>query len=144
MAAPNFSLPDLDFDELVELVRRKRGLFLRYSRGPEADLREGPSRDYEAGVQLPGWSVTTMDPEPWWTRPPADWIARRVCKYAELAGEEGRRPWLLTGTVAGYGPDHEPVVVDMSPVAWVSQAALDEALRRYRERYEVGKDSRGD
>ena len=94
-------------------------------------------------MALPGWSVTTMAPEPWWTRDPEDWIARRICKYAELRDENGRRPWLLTGRTVGHGPDHEPLVVDLSGVAWVGPGALDEAVRRYRQRFDVGNDSRG-
>jgi hypothetical protein len=51
-----------DFDELVALVERKPGMYLR-SAGPEADAKNGPSRDHEAEVDLPGWSVTTISPE---------------------------------------------------------------------------------
>ena len=86
-----------DLEALVRFVRSHRGLLLRYSESPKADAESGPSHDYEAGVDLPGLSATTVGPEPWWPRPAEDWIARRVCKYAEL-GEEGRYPWLLTRT----------------------------------------------
>ncbi|MEU8193654.1 DUF6098 family protein [Microbispora amethystogenes] len=47
-------------DELTELVERRPGLYLRYSKGPDAD--EGkPSVDYESGLELPGLSVTVLD-----------------------------------------------------------------------------------
>jgi hypothetical protein len=118
-------------------------VYLRYSHGPDADAEGGPSRDYEADVDLPGLSVTTIGPEPWWPRPAADWIARRIGQYAQLGAEPGRFPWLLTATIAGRGPDHEPVVVDVQPVARIGEAALKTALDRYRERFEVGQDSRG-
>jgi hypothetical protein len=49
----------------------------------------------------------------------------------------------LTGEIVGQGPDHEPVVTDMRGVSWVGQEALDEALRRYHECFDVGRDSRG-
>jgi hypothetical protein len=130
------------FAELVEFVADRDDVLLRYSKGPGHDAEAGPSRDYEADVDLPGLSATTVTPEPWWPRPAADWIARRVCKYAELGEEKDRYPWLLTGKVAGWGPDHEPVVVDIHPLARISQDALDQARELYGERFKVGKDSR--
>jgi hypothetical protein len=77
------SMPILDFAAVVRLVLDRSETFLRYSAGPKSDLREGPSRDFEAGVNLPGWSVTTITPEPWCSGPPEDWIARCICKFAE-------------------------------------------------------------
>ncbi|TDD19519.1 hypothetical protein E1218_23940 [Kribbella turkmenica] len=130
------------FDELVEFVNARDGVLLRYSNGPWHDADAGPSRDYEADVDLPGLSATTVTPEPWWPRPPEDWIARRVCKYAELGEETERYPWLLTGDIVGCGPDHEPLVVDARPLARISQDALDEARTWYQKRFKVGKDSR--
>jgi hypothetical protein len=130
------------FAELVEFVAPRDDVLLRYSKGPWEDADTGPSRDYEADVDLPGLSATTVAPEPWWPRPAEDWIARRVCKYAELGEDEDRFPWLLTGEIAGWGPDHEPVVVEVRPLARVSQEALDEAQQLYQERFKVGKDSR--
>jgi hypothetical protein len=131
-----------DFDELVALVERQPGMYLRYSAGPAADAENGPSRDYEADVDLPGWSVTTISPEPWWTRPVSDWVARRISQYAKLAEEPERFPWLLTGRIVGRGPDHEPLVIDMRPVARIGDSALKTALQIYRERFNVGDDSR--
>jgi len=128
--------------EVTELASRHGQLFLRYSRGPEDDDEHGNSRDYEAGLDLPGLSVTPITPEPWWTRPVEDWVARRICKYDELGEEDGRYPWLLTGRVVGNGPDHEPLVVEVSPVARIGRAALAEARRAYQERFDVGEDSR--
>jgi hypothetical protein len=130
------------FAELVEFVTARDGVLLRYSKGPWHDAEAGPSRDYEADVDLPGLSATTVTPEPWWPRPPGDWIARRVCKYAELGEDEDRYPWLLTGEVAGWGPDHEPVVVHVHPLARISQEALAQAQDLYEERFKVGRDSR--
>jgi hypothetical protein len=115
---------------------------VRYSEGPAHDQRSGPSRDYEADVALPGLSVTTIEPEPWWPRPAADWIARRVCKYAELGEDAERYPWLLTARVVGQGPDHEPLVVEVIPLARISPTALGQALQRYHRRFNVGQSSR--
>jgi len=81
-----------DWGELVDLVEERPDLMLRFSNGPDADRRDEHSRDYEAGVDLPGLSVTPIGPEPWWTRSTADWVARRLCQYADLGEEEERFP----------------------------------------------------
>lgn len=96
-------------DEVLDVVRHSESpIYPRYSKGPAHDSARGPSRDYEADVDLPGLSVTNISPEPWWSRPYENWVARRICKYLELGEEEGRYPWLLVGTETGRGPDHEP------------------------------------
>jgi hypothetical protein len=140
------STPELrtvdDFDELVRLVEQLPDLFVRYSKGPSHDGPNGTSRDYESGVDMPGLSVTTIAPESWWPRDAADWVARRVCKYDELH-EEDRFPWLLTGRVVGFGPDHEPLVMDIKPVARVGEAALARAREIYESRFDVARSSRG-
>ena len=67
-----------------------------------------------------------------------------MCKYLELAEDDpDRRPWLLTGTVAGYGPDHEPLVADVHPVAWVGDHAVQQARERYHSTFHVGRSSTG-
>jgi hypothetical protein len=132
-----------DFDELVKLVQELPDLYVRYSKGPSHDGPNGTSRDYESGVDMPGLSVTTIVPEPWWPKDPADWVARRLCKYEELGTEEERFPWLLTGQIVGYGPDHEPLVCEVTPIARVGEKALERARRLYEERFEVAQDSRG-
>lgn len=130
------------WDELVRVVTDEPHLFVRFSEGPGVDRETGVSRDYEAGIDLPGLSVTTIGPEPWWSRPAEDWIARRLCKYADLGVEEERFPWLLTGTQVGVGPDHEPLIRGWEPVARISEHVVDEATRRYHDRFDVGQDSR--
>jgi hypothetical protein len=130
-----------DLDQLVRFVQDHDGVLLRYSKGPRVDADSGPSRDYEAAVDLPGLSATTVEPEPWWPRPDEDWVARRVCKYAELGEQEGRYAWLLTGDLVGHGPDHEPLVVNVRPLARITAKALDQAKALYRQRFDVGRDS---
>jgi hypothetical protein len=130
-----------DLDELAEMVAREPVVFVRYSHGPDRDA-QAVSRDYEAGVDLPGLSVTALTPEAWWNRPPIDWIARRVCKYLELAEESAqRRPWVLNGRVVGNGPDHEPLVTDVEPIAWIGSRALRQARQRYEQHFDVGRSS---
>jgi hypothetical protein len=116
-------------------------LYLRYSKGPTSDAKEGRSRDYESGLELPGLSVTVVSPEPWWTRPVEEWVARRICKYDEL-DDEARYPWLLTGQAVGFGPDHEPLLQKARAVARVGPGALHEARRVYEERFDVDRDAR--
>lgn len=131
-------------DELagvVELVAEHPDLCVRYSAGPEHDA-SSTSRDHEADLELPGLSVTTLRPEPWWTRPAIDWIARRLCKYLDLAQKSpDRQPWVLTGEIVGYGPDHEPLVAQVVPLAWIGARALQQARAHYRDRFHVGRDS---
>lgn len=121
------------------------GAFLRFSRGPAAD--EGTvSRDYEAGLDLPGLSAMPLQPESWWTRPTEDWLARQVCKYLHLRtdADDDRYAWVLRGRVVARGPDREPILTDIEPLAWLSDAALEQALERYETRFDVGSDSTDD
>jgi hypothetical protein len=116
--------------------------YLRYSRGPEHD-RGRCSRDYESGLELPGLSVNPLSPEPWWRRPIEDWLARQLCNYVHLMddADDGRSPWVLRGTVVARGPDNEPIVAEVEPVALVAAEAVEEARRRYAERFDMGEDS---
>src|SRR5437763_11567719 len=70
-------------DELDVLAGKTRGLFVRHSKGVQAD-RERCSIDYESGLTLPGLSVNPLDPQPWWTRDRKDWLARQLCRYVHL------------------------------------------------------------
>jgi hypothetical protein len=131
-----------DLNEIVQLAERDAPLYVRYSEGPHRD-REGPSRDYESGLLMPGLSVTPLKPPEWWTPPARQWIARRICKYADLMqGSRKPRPWLLTGREVGTGPDHEPLVAECRPIAWVGPSALDAAADIYQRRFTVSRDSR--
>lgn len=130
-----------DLQALTDLVRCRPGLYLRQSQGPEADMDREGSLDYESGTEMPGLSVTNIDPEQWWPRPAIDWIARRVCKYADLSELEGRHAWLLHGRIVGRGPDHEPLVVDIEPVARLDDVVIQEARSHYAARFDVARDS---
>jgi hypothetical protein len=123
--------------ELVEIVTALGTCYVRYSAGPEADAAEA-SRDGESGALLPGLSVNRLAPEPWWDRPPREWVARQLVQYAHLAGDE-RYPWGLTGHEVGRGPDSEPLVSDVVPVAVVDKAALREAVQVYRAAFQPGR-----
>ncbi|WP_311931739.1 DUF6098 family protein [Microbispora sp. H11081] len=130
-------------DELTELVEHRPGLYLRYSKGPEADSGK-PSVDYESRLELPGLSATVLDAERWWTLPLRDWLARQICKYTHLAEkDEERHGWVLTGRVVGRGPDHEPLVDQVEPVAWLDDAVVGQAREHYEQVFDAGRDSTG-
>ncbi|MFB6611811.1 DUF6098 family protein [Agromyces sp. NPDC056379] len=115
-----------------------RPLYVRYSEGPEED-RDGASIDTESGVELPGLSVNPLDPEPWWTRPVQDWLARQLCQYKYLRDRNtNRRAWLVHGDEVGRGPDCEPLLQPVRFVALLSDELLAESEERYRERFEAG------
>jgi hypothetical protein len=118
-------------DELTELNERYPGLYLRWSRGPEAD-EDGSSSDDLTSVRMPGLSANPLAVEPWWEgRPARLWIARRLYDYSHLKHEKGPgvRPWVLQGEEVGRGPDNEPLVTIGRPVAWVADEILAEAER---------------
>jgi Family of unknown function (DUF6098) len=80
--------------------------------------------------------------EPWWPGPAIDGVARRVCKYADLAAkDDDRKPWLLHGQVAGHGPDHEPLITDIEPLAWIGPQAVAQGLETYQQRFDIGRSS---
>ncbi len=128
--------------ELAELAERLPSLHVRFSKGPEDD-RDEPSSDYESGLDLPGVSVNPLNPEKWWDRPLEDWLARQLCQYAHLLedSEDERRAWVLQGREVARGPDNEPLLSDVRPVAWVADEVIDEAKCLYEERFDVGRDS---
>ena len=118
-------------DELAELVQQRPNLYIRWSRGPEAD--EGrTSRDSLSGALLPGLCANPLAAEDWWgDRPLRLWVARRVYDYRHLEWEKGPdvRAWVLEGDELGRGPDNEPLVDMHRPVAWVAEGVVEEAER---------------
>ncbi|MBB4689219.1 DUF6098 family protein [Amycolatopsis jiangsuensis] len=128
-----------DFPELVDTFRQagEKGLFVRWSRGPEADLRSGQeSRDGLTGAALPGLSANSLKREPWWRdRSARLWLARRLYDYQHLRDLRGPgvRPWLLRGRELARGPDNEPLVVCEEPIAWIADDVLREARRLVRD-----------
>ena len=120
-------------DQLAALVQRSPDdLYVRWSRGPHADLSasgDQRSSDGLTGLPLPGLSANPLRIEPWWgDRPVRLWVARRLYDYRHLREQRGPgvRPWVLEGEERGRGPDNEPLVVCGRPVAWISDAAMRE------------------
>ncbi|QRP49684.1 DUF6098 family protein [Amycolatopsis sp. FDAARGOS 1241] len=127
-----------DLDGLAALFGREGGedLYVRWSHGPEADIadseRAESSRDALTGAALPGLSANSLRTEPWWCgRSTRLWLARRLYDYEHLRDLRGPgvRPWVLRGREIARGPDNEPLVVDVEPLAWVADAVLHEARR---------------
>ncbi|MFB9433618.1 DUF6098 family protein [Streptoalloteichus tenebrarius] len=125
-------------DDLAELVSgpdRGEGLYLRWSRGPTADLAgsdDQSSRDGLTGVPLPGLSANPLRVEEWWgDRSRRLWVARRLHDYRHLRHQRGPgvRPWVLRAEERGRGPDNEPLVVCREPVAWVAESVLADCDR---------------
>lgn len=125
-------------DELAATAHHYDPLYVRYSEGPAGDGDE--SVDSESGLTLPGLSVNPLHAEAWWTRPFEDWLARQVCQYRELREKNPDRfAWALCGTEVGRGPDCEPLLREVIPIARLDDRLLAEADRRYRERFRAGK-----
>lgn len=129
----------LELAELEELVEGCEGIYVRYSEGPERDERE-QSVDTESGLVLPGLSVNPLSPQDWWTRPLVEWLARQISQYRHLADRNpDRYAWVLTGREVGRGPDCEPLIADVTPVARLGDLLIEEALELYRERFDAGR-----
>ena len=124
-------------DELAAAVQRYGRAYVRYSEGPTGD--RDASVDTESGLTLPGLSVNPLHSEPWWTRPFEDWLARQVCQYRELQEKNPDRfAWVLCGTEVGRGPDCEPLLREVIPIARLDGVLLDEAVSRYETRFRAG------
>jgi Family of unknown function (DUF6098) len=122
------TMPRLDeLMQLVDLVTARPGLVVRWSAGPGPDDEE-TSCDPASGLELPGLAVNPLSPPRWWTLSARDWIARQVRAYAHLGEDQPDHiAWVLAGRIIDRGPDNEPLVVDVEPVAELGRALLDEA-----------------
>jgi hypothetical protein len=133
-------------DEVTDLVARCGPVFVRWSDGPGTDLPEQSTVDGLSGLAMPGLSATPLEPEPWWQdRPLALWVGRKVHAYSpHRQPGSSSRGWLLAGRVVGRGPDHEPLVDECSPLAWLDEAVLQEAAAMVEEAGQRQSDSRRD
>lgn len=118
--------------ELAALVKRCSTLHVRVSAGPAAD-HSGPAIDPESGSELPGIAAAPLLAPEWWRRPLEDWLARQLTHVWHDGS--GSRPWLLTGTDMGTGPDGEPLLGHVRPMGWLADEVLDEASSRYTSRF---------
>lgn len=129
-------------EELEQLVDAEPLVFVRYSEGFEHDARSG-SIDTESGLELPGLSVNPLTPEDWWTRPLRDWLARQLCQYEHLHEQNPERhAWVLAGREVGRGPDCEPLLADIDPLARLADSVLAEAESVYQHNFDAGRGPR--
>jgi hypothetical protein len=130
-AGPGDRLPEVaTLAALSTLVAERPGMFVRWSKSPDHDGDER-STDYATGLTLPGLAVSPLTPPTWWTLPVDDWVARQVRAYAHLADDQpDKLAWVLTGRIVERGPDNEPLVVDVEPVARLRVSVLHEAAAR--------------
>lgn len=130
MRVSDADLPTIgSLDELAELVAKNPDLYVRWSRGPDADADQ-TSRDDLSGAKLPGLSANPLAVEEWWgDRPLRTWVARRLHDYTHLQQVRGPgvRAWVLTGRETGRGPDNEPLVECDQALAWVDERVVAEA-----------------
>lgn len=125
--------------ELALLEKALGPLFVRHSEGPRHDARE-QSIDGESGLKMPGLSVNPLTPESWWTRPLEHWIARQLVQYRQLQRIGGRKfAWVLTGREVGRGPDNEPLLAEVAPLAILRSDVLDESEALYAEVFQRGR-----
>jgi hypothetical protein len=61
-----------------------------------------------------------------------------VCQYLREL-DEGARPWVLTGRVVDFGPDNEPLLTEVRPIAWLSDELLAAARLRYQQQLDAGQ-----
>jgi hypothetical protein len=121
--------------EIEELLAEAPGLHVRFSAGFAADLEAG-SVDPETALELPGYAARPLDPEPWWTLPAEEWIARQLARAA-CSRPEGCFAWLLRGSVAGRSADGEPLLTDVEVVGRLADSLLDDAERVWRQRFDA-------
>lgn len=115
---------------MARLLDEHRGLYVRWSKGPVADLADTSGTDDLTGVPMPGLSASPLDIEEWWEDRPVElWVARRLYDYAHLPHDKGPgvRPWVLRGREPERGPDNEPLVADVEPLRGIADEVIDAA-----------------
>ena len=138
-SADSSGLPTIhDLDRLVDLVVAEPNLYIRWSRGPDIDLTT-TSKDDLTGDELPGLCANPLRIESWWgPRPDRVWVARRLYDYRHLASGPEVSPWVLEGEEVSRGPDDEPIVRCVRPVARISPSVVEEAestVRAYSDHW---------
>ncbi|XPP25470.1 MAG: DUF6098 family protein [Leucobacter sp.] len=151
MEAPSPEAIDEDFElgalasmsDLEIALRRFPELHLRCSEGPLADARSA-SVDAESGLELPGLPVAPLTPQGWWLRPATDWLARQLHRCTQPTQLDPHRVvWVLTGRISGHGPDCEPLLSCVLPIARLSENLLIEAEAHYRRHFAAGRGPEG-
>ena len=125
-----YDLPVLDtLSQVVELCANQPNVYLRFSYTPD-DRDAAARRERESGYLLPGVPAWPLCPESWWGAGSRVWVARQLARRGYLA-RAGAEPWLVTGEVRGRGPDCEPLIANLTPVAHIHTRVLAEADETY-------------
>ncbi|WP_324649998.1 DUF6098 family protein [Georgenia sp. H159] len=125
-----YELPVLHtIGQVVELCGTRTDLYVRFSYTPD-DRDVAARRERESGNLLPGVPAWPLCPESWWGAGARVWIARQLARRAHLA-HAGAEPWLVAGEVRGRGPDCEPLIAQINPLARINQRVLAEAEEDY-------------
>jgi Family of unknown function (DUF6098) len=114
---------------LAEPVANTPGLYVRWSTGPDTDHDER-STDYATGLELPGLAVNPLTPPTWWTLPVEVWVARPIRACARLSDDQPAHIAWTDRPHAERGPDNEPLLVDVQPIARLRASDLGEAADR--------------
>lgn len=123
-------LPVLEtLSAVVEACSSHDDIYLRFSYAPD-DRDATGRRERESGYLLPGVPAWPLCPEAWWGAGSRTWIARQLTRRAHLVSG-GVEPWLVSGEVRGRGPDCEPLIAGLTPLALVSHKVLVEADESY-------------
>jgi len=121
-----YELPVLEtLSEVIEASGGREDVYLRFSYSPD-DGDAAARRERESGYLLPGVPAWPMNPEPWWGAGSRVWVARQLARRAHLS-HAGAEPWLVSGEIRGRGPDCEPLIAHVSPIALVHRRVLAEA-----------------
>jgi hypothetical protein len=123
MRLADHELPVLGaLDDVVDVVATSdRPVYVRFSPKPPSDEAD-VSVDHVSGLRLPGLPVNPISPPAWWVgRSLEDWVRRQICTSAHLRhADSSRACWLVTGREVGRGPDNEPLLGDVRPLATIS------------------------
>ncbi|WP_431247897.1 DUF6098 family protein [Leifsonia xyli] len=92
---------------------------------------------------MPGLAAHPLDPEPWWTLPRAEWVARQISRLPapRHAPQDGSRPerfaWLLRGREVGHAADGEALIADVEVVGRLAECLIEQADRVWGARFDA-------
>lgn len=98
-------------------------LYVRWSRGPAKDKKQGVSKDYQSGANHAGLSAIEIEQE-WGCED--KYLARRINEYLFLRIKDcAIGCWIYTGERVGEDTDGYDSIINISVVARVSNKLID-------------------
>jgi len=98
-------------------------LFVRWSRGPAMDKKQGNSRDYLNGAVHNGLSSVEIKKE--WTTDD-EWLARRINEYVFLRMKDNLIGcWIYKGEKVGEDSDGYDLIDNVEPVAKITNKLVN-------------------